>query len=286
MVVAVRDSSDRGGDSFRQRRRRDILLTPHGGEPFWQDAGGAQKRSQRRRPSRLRRAAACRLALRKGFPRLRGHDEPAPPARSALSDAYAMERREPTGSPSPPTARASTSSQPPRGGFVEAAWIPEEDRSTLCLSVQVGCKMGCLFCMTGKQGFQGHLDSGEIVNQFASLPERERVTNIVYMGMGEPWTIWRSPVQPGVLCSSYGFGLSPTRITVSTVGIIPAMRSSWRAPGATWPSACTRRSRTSGGKLMPVETRLSLAGGDGRLARGRGRAASGGSPSSTSSGTA
>ncbi len=111
------------------------------------------------------------------------------------------------------------------GGFVEAAWIPEGRRATLCLSVQVGCKMGCLFCMTGKQGFQGHLSAGEILNQYRSLPERESVTNIVYMGMGEPMDNLANVLDSlEVLCSPDGYGLSPSRITVSTVGLIPAMR--------------------------------------------------------------
>ena len=111
------------------------------------------------------------------------------------------------------------------GGFVEAAWIPEPKRSTLCLSVQVGCKMGCLFCMTGKQGFQGHLSPGEILNQYRSLPERDQVTNIVYMGMGEPLDNLDNVLESlEVLCADYGFGMSPTRITVSTVGLVPAMR--------------------------------------------------------------
>ena len=112
-----------------------------------------------------------------------------------------------------------------QGGFVEAAWIPEGKRATLCLSVQVGCKMGCLFCMTGKQGFQGHLSAGEILNQYRSLPERDSVTNVVYMGMGEPMDNLSNVLESlEVLCSPDGYGLSPSRVTVSTVGLIPAMK--------------------------------------------------------------
>jgi len=112
------------------------------------------------------------------------------------------------------------------GGYVEAAWIPEEDRGTLFLSVQVGCKMGCLFCMTGKQGFQAHLTAGEILNQYLSLPERARVTNVVYMGMGEPLDNLVNVLSSlEILCSDYGFAMSPTRITVSTIGLVPAMRT-------------------------------------------------------------
>lgn len=108
--------------------------------------------------------------------------------------------------------------------FVEAAYIPEQDRSTLCVSSQVGCKMGCLFCLTGKQGYQGNLSSGEILNQVYSLPEKESLTNIVYMGMGEPMDNIENVLDSlEILTSDYGQAWSPKRITVSTIGIIPPM---------------------------------------------------------------
>jgi 23S rRNA (adenine2503-C2)-methyltransferase len=108
--------------------------------------------------------------------------------------------------------------------FIEAAYIPEEKRNTLCVSTQVGCKMGCLFCMTGKQGFQANLSSGEIINQLRSLPERNMVSNIVYMGMGEPLDNAEAVMKSlEILTSEYGFGLSARKVTVSTIGIIPAM---------------------------------------------------------------
>ena len=111
------------------------------------------------------------------------------------------------------------------GKFIEAAYIPERNRNTLCVSSQVGCKMGCLFCMTGKQGFQGQLSTGEIVNQIRSLPERNDLTNIVYMGMGEPFDNLDGVMQSlEILTAEWGFGMSPRRITVSTIGIIPAMK--------------------------------------------------------------
>ena len=72
------------------------------------------------------------------------------------------------------------------GHFVEAVYIPDEDRATLCVSSQVGCKMNCKFCMTGKQGFTANLTSNQIINQISSLPERDKLTNVVMMGMGEP----------------------------------------------------------------------------------------------------
>ncbi|NLO50479.1 MAG: 23S rRNA (adenine(2503)-C(2))-methyltransferase RlmN, partial [Bacteroidales bacterium] len=70
--------------------------------------------------------------------------------------------------------------------FIETAYIPEVERATLCVSSQVGCKMGCLFCMTGKQGFQTNLTAGQIINQVRSIPETDKLTNLVYMGIGEP----------------------------------------------------------------------------------------------------
>ena len=110
------------------------------------------------------------------------------------------------------------------GRFIEAAYIPEKSRATLCVSSQVGCRMGCHFCMTGMQGFQGNLSAGEIVNQIKSLPERESLTNIVYMGMGEPFDNYTNVIQSlEILTSDWGFAMSPRRITVSTIGIIPAM---------------------------------------------------------------
>lgn len=109
--------------------------------------------------------------------------------------------------------------------FIEAAYIPEESRSTLCVSSQVGCKMGCLFCMTGKQGFQSNLTAGEIVNQVRSIPERDRLTNVVYMGMGEPFDNLDEVMKSlEIFTSDWGYAWSPKRITVSTIGIVPAIK--------------------------------------------------------------
>ncbi len=110
--------------------------------------------------------------------------------------------------------------QTSEGNFVETVYIPEEDRATLCVSSQVGCKMNCSFCMTGKQGFSANLTTNEILNQIYSLPERENLTNIVFMGMGEPFDNLDN-VLPAldILTSDYGYGWSPKRITVSSVGL-------------------------------------------------------------------
>ncbi|MCT4643355.1 MAG: 23S rRNA (adenine(2503)-C(2))-methyltransferase RlmN [Carboxylicivirga sp.] len=109
--------------------------------------------------------------------------------------------------------------------FIEAAYLPEVNRNTLCISSQVGCKMGCLFCMTARQGFQKNLSTNEILNQIASLPERETLTNIVYMGMGEPMDNIDNVLKSlEIITSDWGYAWSPRRINVSTIGIVPAMR--------------------------------------------------------------
>lgn len=110
-------------------------------------------------------------------------------------------------------------------GLVETVFIPEDDRGTLCVSCQVGCRMNCRFCMTGKQGWSGNLSAAEIMNQILSVPESCRLTNIVFMGMGEPFDNTDAILRCcDILTSDWGFGWSPTRITVSTVGVIPEMR--------------------------------------------------------------
>lgn len=104
--------------------------------------------------------------------------------------------------------------------FIESAYIPDGDRATLCISSQAGCRMGCRFCATGRQGLQHSLSTNEILNQIESLPERERLTNVVFMGMGEPLNNLDSLLPAlEVLTSAWGFGWSPTRITVSTAGV-------------------------------------------------------------------
>jgi len=104
--------------------------------------------------------------------------------------------------------------------FVETVFIPDGDRATLCVSCQVGCKMNCLFCHTGKQGFDGNLTAGDILNQVYALPERERLTNIVFMGQGEPMDNLDAVLQATqILTADYGYAWSPRRITVSSVGV-------------------------------------------------------------------
>ncbi len=104
--------------------------------------------------------------------------------------------------------------------LVETVYIPDHDRATLCVSCQVGCKMNCLFCQTGKQGWHGNLTAADILNQIIALPEVDNLTNIVFMGQGEPMDNLNAILRAcDVLTADWGFAWSPKRITVSSVGV-------------------------------------------------------------------
>ena len=113
-----------------------------------------------------------------------------------------------------------------RGGRdVEAVFIPDHDRATLCVSSQAGCKMACRFCMTGRQGFHGNLSSADILNQILSIPGSEQLTNIVFMGMGEPMDNLPEVLKAiEVLTAPWGLAWSPKRITVSSIGKLPELK--------------------------------------------------------------
>ena len=106
------------------------------------------------------------------------------------------------------------------GQAVETVYIPEKERATLCVSSQVGCKMNCMFCQTGKQGFHGNLTVTDILNQIYSIDDPDSLTNIVFMGQGEPLDNYENLTTAiEILTADYGWGWSPRRITVSTVGL-------------------------------------------------------------------
>ena len=112
-----------------------------------------------------------------------------------------------------------------QGAYIESAYIPDGDRATLCVSSQAGCRMGCKFCATGRQGLQHSLTAAEILNQIVSLPERDTLTNVVFMGMGEPLDNTDNVLRAlDILTAEWGFGWSPTRITLSTAGVVPELR--------------------------------------------------------------
>lgn len=111
------------------------------------------------------------------------------------------------------------------GRDVEAVYIPDRERATLCVSSQAGCKMNCRFCMTGRGGFQGNLDAGSIINQILSIPESDTLTNIVFMGMGEPTDNLEAVMSAiEILTQEWGMAWSPRRITVSTIGKLDGLK--------------------------------------------------------------
>ena len=145
------------------------------------------------------------------------------------------------------------------GHFIESAYIPDGDRATLCVSSEVGCKMGCKFCATGKQGFQQKLSAGEILNQVASIPDSTKLTNIVYMGMGEPLDNTDEVLRSiEVLTSPWGYGWSPTRITLSTVGVLPTLQRFLEESKAHLAVSLHNPFHDERAEIMPVEKSWSI----------------------------
>ncbi len=155
-------------------------------------------------------------------------------ARSALSEKYEVGRISPVESfTSADGTRKYLFPTRVEGKFVETVMIPQyEDgseggvaRATACVSSQIGCKMGCRFCMTGRGGFHGQLSSGEIISQLMGIDEAESLTNAVFMGMGEPLDNWDEVSRAlEVITSDWGLGWSPKRVTLSTIGVLPNLK--------------------------------------------------------------
>ncbi|HRF86804.1 MAG TPA: 23S rRNA (adenine(2503)-C(2))-methyltransferase RlmN [Alloprevotella sp.] len=145
--------------------------------------------------------------------------------RQSLARRYRIGRKEPAGVMRSKDGTAKYLFETEDGHYVETVFIPDGERATVCVSCQVGCKMGCRFCMTGRQGYVASLGVGDILNQIYSLPERERLTNIVFMGQGEPLDNWENVNRATeVLTSGWGLAWSPRRITISTVGVRRGLR--------------------------------------------------------------
>ena len=140
--------------------------------------------------------------------------------REVLAEHYEVGMREPIAEQRSKDGTVKYLFPVSNGKRVETVFIPDGDRGTVCVSCQVGCKMNCLFCQTGKQGFEGQLTVSDILNQIFSLPERERLTNIVFMGQGEPMDNLDNVLKATeILTAKWGLAWSPRRITVSSVGI-------------------------------------------------------------------
>ena len=146
-------------------------------------------------------------------------------ARERLKAEFTVGREEPlaTYRSKDGTAKYIFSGVPGRN--IEAVMIPDKERATLCVSCQAGCRMNCAFCMTGRNGFDGNLTAAQIMNQILSVDESERLTNIVFMGMGEPTDNLDAVMSVvEILTAPWGMAWSPKRITVSTIGNIAGLK--------------------------------------------------------------
>lgn len=145
------------------------------------------------------------------------------------------------------------------GHYVETVYIPDGHRATLCVSSQVGCKMGCAFCMTGRQGYAASLPVADILNQIYSLPERDTLTNIVFMGQGEPFDNLSNVLAAlDVLTADWGYGWSPKRITVSSVGLAKGLTDFLRRSRCHLAISMHNPFPAERARLMPAERALSI----------------------------
>lgn len=179
--------------------------------------------------------------------------------REKLAEQYIMGRVRPVTSQTSTDGTRKYLFKVASGGLIEAVYIPDDDRHTLCISSQVGCKMNCLFCMTGKQGFKGHLPAGEILNQMLSVDEAEKLTNIVFMGMGEPLDNVEQVMRTiKVITADWGLAWSPKRVTLSTVGVRKGLERFLRE--TTCHLAVSLHNPFKEGRLeiMPAESGLSI----------------------------
>lgn len=181
--------------------------------------------------------------------------------RQSLSEAYIVGLQPPKAEAMSADGTAKYLFEGAGGRDVEAVFIPDRERATLCVSSQAGCRMDCAFCMTGRQGFHGNLTTAGIINQVLSVPGSRRLTNIVFMGMGEPTDNLDAVMGAiEVMTSPWGFAWSPRRITVSSVGNLKGLRELLErtkvhiAISAHSPFADER------GALMPVERAYPLSG--------------------------
>lgn len=146
-------------------------------------------------------------------------------ARARLAEKYTVGREAPKAEARSTDGTVKYLFEGAGGRDVEAVYIPDRERATLCVSSQAGCKMNCRFCMTGRQGFHGNLTTAAIINQILSIPDSEKLTNIVFMGMGEPTDNLDAVLDAiEILTAPWGLAWSPKRITVSTIGRLKEMK--------------------------------------------------------------
>ena len=146
------------------------------------------------------------------------------------------------------------------GNYIESAYIPDDYRHTLCVSSEAGCKMACAFCSTGKQGFQESLSTADIINQLNAIEERDLITNIVFMGMGEPFNNFENVMKAlEILTSDYGFMIGKKKVTVSTVGIVPKITEFLNRCDCNLAISLHTPFNSERDELMPINKKYSIA---------------------------
>lgn len=180
-------------------------------------------------------------------------------AREALNQGYTIGCSAPVDVQRSVDGTAKYLYQTVEGHYIETVYIPESDRATLCVSSQVGCKMGCAFCMTGRQGFAASLSATEILNQIYSLPEASKLTNIVFMGQGEPFDNLDAVLKSTqALTAEWGYAWSPKRITVSSVGLAKGLVRFLDESRCHLAISLHHPIPSERAKLMPAERALSI----------------------------
>jgi 23S rRNA (adenine2503-C2)-methyltransferase len=189
-------------------------------------------------------------------------------AKAALSEKYALGTAAPVGRAESSDGTVKylfpvdciNASGVEERSFVEAVMIPEDDRRTLCVSSQAGCKMGCRFCMTGTLGFHGHLTAADILNQVFSIPESESLSNLVFMGEGEPFDNLDEVLRAiTVLTADWGCAWSPKRITVSSVGLLPGLKRYLEESDCHLAISLHNPFAVERQQIMPIEQRYHLS---------------------------
>ena len=180
--------------------------------------------------------------------------------REKLAEKYCVGAKRPTEKSESKDKTKKYLFETDKNKYVEAVFIPEKERFTLCISSQVGCKMNCLFCATGKQGFGGNLTAGEILNQVQSIDESEQLTNIVFMGMGEPLDNVTEVLKAiEIITAEYGYGWSPKRVTLSTSGILPHLKTFLDQTQCNLAISLHSASKLERKELMPIEKTYAIS---------------------------
>lgn len=181
--------------------------------------------------------------------------------RTLLAEKYDVGRTKPVQSQTSKDGTVKYLFKTDSNKFIESVYIPDKNRDTLCVSSQVGCKMNCLFCMTGKQGFNGQLTACEILNQVWSVAESDELTNLVFMGMGEPLDNYEQLKKAlDILTADYGMAWSPKRITVSTTGVTPKLKRFLDESNAHLAVSLHSPNKEQRLSIMPAEKAFPIAG--------------------------